>query len=178
MQPEILLAETEITVEQLFRDHQDPRLLYHNAQHTRDVVSAVITLCGQNSLEEKDSFPIIAAAWWHDTGYLFSGPENHEQVGAEKASEFYGSRGVDEPTIGIIRGCIMATKVPQQPHNLYEQIICDADLFHFGKPGFMDKSKMLKRENELFTGKEMTGTEWRAVTIGFMTGHKYFLTLP
>jgi hypothetical protein len=64
--------------------------------------------------------------------------------------------------------------VPQHPQNLYEQIICDADLFHFGKPGFLDKSKMLKKENELFSGMEMTGTEWRAVTIGFMTGHKYF----
>lgn len=174
MQPDLLLAETENAVEQLFRDRQDPRLLYHNAQHTRDVVSAVITISGQQSLSEKESFPIIAAAWWHDTGYLFSGPENHEQVSAGKASEFYTAKGVDEETIRMICGCIMATKVPQQPHNLYEEIICDADLFHFGKPGFLDKSKMLRRENELFTGKEMTGTEWRAITIGFMTGHTYF----
>jgi len=174
MQLDKILAETENTVEQLFRDHQDPRLLYHNAQHTRDVVSAVITIGGQYALSEKESFPIIAAAWWHDTGYLFSGPENHEQVSAEKAIGYFTEKGLDEATIETIRGCIMATKVPQQPHNLYEQIICDADLFHFGKPGFLDKSKMLKRENELYTGKELTGTEWRAVTIGFMTGHKYF----
>jgi predicted metal-dependent HD superfamily phosphohydrolase len=174
MQLDKILAETENTVEQLFRDHQDPRLLYHNAQHTRDVVSAVITIVGQYALSEKESFPIIAAAWWHDTGYLFSGPENHEQVSAEKAIVYFTEKGIDEATIEAIRGCIMATKVPQQPHNLYEQIICDADLFHFGKPGFLDKSKMLKRENELYTGKEFTGTEWRAVTIGFMTGHKYF----
>jgi hypothetical protein len=174
MQLDILLAETEITVEQLFRDRQDPRLLYHNAQHTRDVVSAVVTIIGQYKLSEKESFPIIAAAWWHDTGYLFSGPENHEQVGAAKAREYFSNKGVDEETLKVICGCIMATKVPQQPHNLYEQIICDADLFHFGKPGFMDKSRMLKKENELFSGTELSGTEWRAVTIGFMTGHKYF----
>lgn len=174
MQLDTLLADTEITVEQLFRERQDPRLLYHNAQHTRDVVSAAITIIGQYGLTEKESFPIIAAAWWHDTGYLFSGPEHHEQVSAAKAREYYAGKGVDEETIEVICGCIMATKVPQQPHNLYEQIICDADLFHFGKPGFMEKSKMLKKENELFSGKEMSGTEWRAVTIGFMTGHKYF----
>ena len=174
MQLDTLLADTEITVEQLFRERQDPRLLYHNAQHTRDVVSAVITIIGQYGLTEKESFPIIAAAWWHDTGYLFSGPEHHEQVSASKAREYFTGKGVDEETIEVICGCIMATKVPQQPHNLYEQIICDADLFHFGKPGFMDKSKMLKKENELFSGREMSGTEWRAVTIGFMTGHKYF----
>ena len=174
MQLDTLLAETENTVEQLFRDRQDPRLLYHNAQHTRDVVSAVITIIGQYKLSEQESFPIIAAAWWHDTGYLFSGPENHEQVSAAKAREFFSGKGVDEGTLKVICGCIMATKVPQQPHNLYEQIICDADLFHFGKPGFIDKSRMLKKENELFSGRELSGTEWRAVTIGFMTGHKYF----
>ncbi len=93
MQPDILLAETENTVESMFRDHQDPRLLYHNAQHTRDVVSAVITICGQYSLSMKESFPIIAAAWFHDTGYLFSGPENHEQVSAGIATEYYTEKG-------------------------------------------------------------------------------------
>ena len=174
MQLDILLEESENAIERLFRDHQDPRLLYHNAQHTRDVVSAVITICGQYALDKNESFPIIAAAWFHDIGYLFSGPENHEQVSAGKATEFFTEKGLEEGVIRKICGCIMATKVPQQPHNLNEQIICDADLFHFGKPGFLDKSKMLKKENELFSEKEMTGTEWRAVTIGFMTGHKYF----
>lgn len=174
MHTDTLLTDTENTIEELFRDRQDPRLFYHNVQHTRDVVSAVITISGQFTLGEKERFPIIAAAWWHDIGYLFSGPENHEQVSATKASEYFASKGLGEETIKIICGCIMATKVPQQPQNLYEQIICDADLFHFGKPGFMDKSRMLKKENELFSGHEMTGTEWRAVTIGFMTGHKYF----
>jgi hypothetical protein len=169
-----LLPEIETHVENLFQDRPDPRLLYHNIQHTRDVVSAVITICGQCSLDEKSCFPIVAAAWFHDIGYLFSGPVNHEMVGVEKASVFLKGKGVDEETISRISGCIMATKVPQQPHNLPEQIICDADLFHFGKPGFLEKSKMLKRENELFSGVEMSGTQWREITIGFFTGHTFF----
>ena len=174
MQLDQLLEETENKVSALFRDRQDPRLLYHNAQHTRDVVSAVITICGQYKLSEKECFPIIAAAWFHDTGYLVSGPENHEQVSAHLASEFFTEKGLEEEVVQKICGCILATKVPQQPHNLYEEIICDADLFHFGKPGFMDKSKMLKKENEVFSGKLMSGSDWRAVTIGFMAGHNYF----
>ncbi len=174
MQLDVLLAETENTVEAMFRDRQDPRLVYHNAQHTRDVVSAIITICGEYGLDEKERFPIVAAGWFHDTGYLVSGPENHEQVSTGIAQEFYSKRGVDQETMEIISGCIMATKVPQHPHNLHEQIICDADLYHFAKPGFLEKSKWLKKENELFTGKEMTGSEWRAVTIGFMLGHTYF----
>jgi hypothetical protein len=174
MQLDQLLEETENKVSALFRDRQDPRLLYHNAQHTRDVVSAVITICGQYKLSEKECFPIIAAAWFHDTGYLVSGPENHEQVSAQLANDFFTEKGLEEEVIQKICGCIMATKVPQQPHNLYEEIICDADLFHFGKPGFMDKSKMLKKENEVFSGKQMTGSQWRAVTIGFMAAHNYF----
>jgi Family of unknown function (DUF5706) len=174
MQFDKLLIEIESLVEKMFQDRQDPRLLYHNVQHTRDVVSAVITICGQYSLDEKTCFPIISAAWFHDIGYLFSGPENHEKVSAVRASEFLTGKGVDEDLIKTVSGCIMATKVPQQPHNLSEQIICDADLFHFGKPGFLEKSRLLKLENELFTGKELSGTQWREVTIGFLTGHTYF----
>ena len=169
-----LLAEIESYVENMYQDHPDHRLLYHNIHHIRDVVSGVITICGQCSLDEKSCFPIIAAAWFHDTGYLFSGPENHEQVSAVKASEYLEGRGVDAEVINKVTDCIMATKVPQQPKDLQGQIICDADLFHFGKPGFLEKSKMLKKETELFTGKELNGSQWRDVTIGFMTGHTYF----
>jgi len=81
MQLDQLLEETENKVSALFRDRQDPRLLYHNAQHTRDVVSAVITICGQYKLSEKECFPIIAAAWFHDTGFVetYDGHEEKSQ---------------------------------------------------------------------------------------------------
>ena len=35
----------------------------------------------------------------------------------------------------------MATKLPQSPHSLIEQIICDADLFNLGTDMFRETGK-------------------------------------
>ncbi|HEX5669731.1 MAG TPA: Pycsar system effector family protein [Chitinophagaceae bacterium] len=143
-------------------------------QHTREVVSAVITISGFYSMNDEERFPIIAAAWFHDLAYMFTGPENHEEKSAVMARAYLEAKGVDDLMIRQIEGCIMATKIPQTPHNLGEKIIADADLFHFGKASFQEKSDLLRRETELITGNEINGTEWRANTLHFMEQHHYF----
>jgi hypothetical protein len=63
--------------------------------------------------------------------------------------------------------------MPQQPKNLAEEIICDADLFHLGTPEFGANSKMLRKEIELLTGKELKGGDWRGSTIRLLEQHRY-----
>jgi predicted metal-dependent HD superfamily phosphohydrolase len=174
MQLEQLLSDIESHIEQQYREHQDPRIIYHDLQHTREVVSAVITISGFYSLNDEERFPIIAAAWFHDLAYMFTGPENHEEKSAVMARAYLEAKGVDDLMIRQIEGCIMATKIPQTPHTLGEKIIADADLFHFGKASFQEKSDLLRRETELITGNEINGTEWRANTLHFMEQHHYF----
>jgi predicted metal-dependent HD superfamily phosphohydrolase len=174
MQLEQLLSDIESHIEQQYREHQDPRIIYHDLQHTREVVSAVITISGFYSMNDEERFPIIAAAWFHDLAYVFTGPENHEEKSAVMARAYLEAKGVDDLMIRQIEGCIMATKIPQTPHTLGEKIIADADLFHFGKASFQEKSDLLRRETELITGNEINGTEWRANTLHFMEQHHYF----
>lgn len=174
MQPEQLLSDIESYIEQQYREHQDPRIIYHDLQHTREVVSAVITISGFYGMNDEERFPIIAAAWFHDLAYMFTGPEHHEEKSAVMARHYLESKGLDHETIAQIEGCIMATRIPQTPHNLAEKIIADADLFHFGKASFQEKSDLLRRETELITGEQINGTEWRANTLRFMEQHHYF----
>lgn len=174
MQLEQLLSDIESHIEQQYREHQDPRIIYHDVQHTREVVSAVITISGFYGMNDEERFPIIAAAWFHDLAYMYTGPENHEEKSAVMARTYLESKGVDDLMIRQIEGCIMATKIPQTPHTLGEKIIADADLFHFGKASFQEKSDLLRRETELITGNEITGSEWRANTLRFMEQHHYF----
>ncbi len=174
MQLEHLLSDIETHVEQQYRDQQDPRIIYHDAQHTREVVSAVITISGFYGMTEAERFPIIAAAWFHDLAYVYTGAENHEQNSAGMARKYLESKGVDPDTIKVVEGCIMATRIPQQPYTLGEKIIADADLFHFGKAIFQEKSDLLKKETELLTGKEISSVDWRANTLRFMESHHYF----
>lgn len=122
----------------------------------------------------EERFPIIAAAWFHDLAYMFTGPENHEQNSAAMARNYLESIGLDDAQIKLVEGCIMATKVPQQPHTLAEKIIADADLFHFGKAIFHEKNDLLKKETELLTENEISSVDWRANTLRFMESHHYF----
>jgi predicted metal-dependent HD superfamily phosphohydrolase len=174
MQLEHLLSDIETHIEQQYRDQQDPRIIYHDAQHIREVVSAVITISGFYGMTEVERFPIVAAAWFHDLAYMYTGPENHEQNSAGMARKYLESKGVDQDTIKVVEGCIMATRIPQQPLTLGEKIIADADLFHFGKAIFQEKSDLLKKETELLTGKEISSVDWRANTLRFMESHHYF----
>jgi hypothetical protein len=105
---------------------------------------------------------------------MFTGPEHHEEKSAVMARHYLESKGLGNETITQIEGCIMATRIPQTPHNLAEKIIADADLFHFGKASFQEKSDLLRRETELITGEQINGTEWRANTLRFMEQHHYF----
>ncbi len=174
MQLENLLSDIESHIEQQYRDQQDPRIIYHDVQHIQEVVSAVITISGFYGMSEDERFPIIAAAWFHDLAYMYTGPENHERNSADMARKYLESKGLDESLIQVVENCIMATKVPQEAHTLGEKIIADADLFHFGKAIFQEKSDLLKKETELLTGNEISTVEWRANTLRFMESHHYF----
>lgn len=169
-----LLADIEAYVIEAFNAHPDPRLLYHNIDHTREVVSAVTTISGYYGLSEEDRFPILAAAWFHDLAWIHSGAEDHEQRSAGIAREFLLTRGVPEEQIREVEACILATRVPQKANNLKEKIMADADLYHLGKSNFQEKSDLLREETALLTGKEMSGTEWRATVLGFLESHHYF----
>ena len=174
MQLEHLLSDIESHIGQQYREQQDPRNIYHNVQHIQEVVSAVITISGFYGMTEEERFPIIAAAWFHDLAYMYTGPENHEQNSAVMARKYLEVKGVDDAIIKVVEGCIMATRIPQEPHTLGEKIMADADLFHFGKAIFQEKNDLLKKETELLTGSEITNVEWRANTLRFMESHQYF----
>ena len=51
--------------------------------------------------------------------------------------------------IDAIASCIMATKLPRNPKNLLEEIICDADTYHLGTKDFKKTNKQAFEECSL-----------------------------
>ena len=174
MELDKLLADIEAHITAEFNAHPDPRLLYHNIVHTREVVSAVTTISGYYNLSAEDRFPILVAAWFHDLAWAFSSGQDHERRSADLAEKFLTGKGVDETLINEVERCIMATKVPQQALSLKEKIMADADLYHLGKSNFQEKSDLLREETALLTGETLSGTDWRAQVLHFLEGHRYF----
>lgn len=58
----------------------------------------------------------------------------HEERGAQAAEDFLKAKEADPEN--DVRNAILATRLPQEPETLVEQILCDADLFHFGTRKF------------------------------------------
>ena len=167
-----LLDQIRAHVAISFQTKNDDRLLYHNLLHTEQVVKAVVKIGNHYKLSDQDFFIVNAAAWFHDTGYLTSF-EHHEDTGARSARDFLATKSVEPAVIDAIANCILATKMPQHPVTLLEQIVCDADLFHLGGDDFKERNKLMRKEAEACKGKDIDKNLWRIKTIELFASHEY-----
>ncbi len=160
-------------VRKVFHDIISTRHKYHNLAHTEGVVEAAAKIANHYKLSEQELFILDAAAWFHDIGY-FTVIENHEEKGAAQAESFLREKGVDEEIITKVKNCILATRMPQQPANLLEQILCDADLFHLGTDQFITNNKAVRKEIEELTGYKIKKKIWRGQSIELLEQHHFF----
>jgi predicted metal-dependent HD superfamily phosphohydrolase len=148
---------------------------YHDLSHTVEVVQLAEEIGEGSRLNRADMEIVQLAAWFHDTGYV-EGTEGHEDRSAEKATAFLREMGYPEERIERVVGCILATKIPQQPKNLVEQVLCDADLVHIGKKSLPEKNELMRLEHERRDGKSFTDEEWLNAAITFVSRHSFHTT--
>ena len=158
----------------LYTQYQTAILLYHNLDHTQTVVERTQEIAPNYCLNEEDEFTLLAAAWFHDTGQLFADAEHHEVRSVSVMRDYLEKKGTEIKIIDLIEGCILATKVPQAPKSLLEEIICDADIYNLGIDDFFRTDKLLKRETELRNNILLDDWEWDKKTLDLLENHKYF----
>jgi predicted metal-dependent HD superfamily phosphohydrolase len=166
--------QAEHYVRSYFDEHANGTLLYHNLYHTERVVKASKQIGQHYQLNDTDFFIIKVAAWFHDIGYLKGGAPGHEERGAQMAAAFLGGTGVEPSAIEGVRKCILATQLPQRAVSLTEQIVCDADLYHFGTDEFDERNKLMRKEVEAVRGEKISKEDWRRSTIRLMEGHQFY----
>ena len=169
-----LIAQAAEHVRQYMQEHHDPRFFYHNIIHTENVVSASSQLANHYQLNEEDFFVVQTAAWFHDLGYCVGGAPGHELRSADMADAFLKDKNVREDLITAIKNCILATRMPQHPQTLNEQIVCDADLFHFGTSDFSERNKLMRKETAAVENKEINKESWRKSSVAFMQQQHYW----
>jgi predicted metal-dependent HD superfamily phosphohydrolase len=169
---ELLLSVREF-IHNYFAGNVDGRLVYHNQLHTERVVAAVVQIGNHYQMDERNFFIVQVAAWFHDIGY-FTNINAHEEQSALLAEAFLKEKEVPEDVITEIKDCIAATRMPQSPRNLNEQILCDADLFHLGTDQFTTLNKLLRKEIEAIKGREINKKDWRNGNIQLLNMHRYY----
>jgi len=149
-----------------------PEFTYHNVEHTISVVQATQQLCEHEKLDEHHTKILMTAALFHDAGFLRN-YNNHEEISCELAKEYLPQFGYNDKDIHQICRLIMATKLPQLPSNLFESIICDADLHYLGTDDYFLIAEGLFQEYKKLDIVKSRG-EWKKMQIQFFNSHRYF----
>lgn len=148
-----------------------PIYTYHGLHHTLDVLAVTKDLCKAEGIEAHETMLLKTAALYHDAGFTVS-PKEHEATGCEIARAILPSFDYKSEDIERICGMIMATKIPQNPKNHLECIICDADLDYLGRDDFFPIGNTLFEELKAL-GILETSLQWNTMQVKFLENHAY-----
>lgn len=147
-------------------------LTYHSAEHIKDVYGSAQRIAKLEGVVGEDLTLLLTAVLFHDSGFMRS-PKEHELISCEIAMEYLPAFGYSPVQIERICGMIMATKIPQTPHNLLEEIICDADLDNLGRDDFFRIGNGLYEELCMY-GILNNEEDWNKLQVRFLEKHTYF----
>ncbi|RYY45468.1 MAG: HD domain-containing protein [Chitinophagaceae bacterium] len=169
-----VLKTTEDYVTSMFDEYTGKCLLFHNLDHTKQVVKRTNEIAAHYELSSRDSIILFISAWFHDTGYLFVSPHLHEEKSVEIMKEFAAKIQLNSQEIDEIAGCIMATKGPRNPSTLLQKIMCDADTYHLGTKDFKKHNKKIKEEFSCTAGPAFNEAGFEEHTLAFFNEHEFF----
>ena len=147
-------------------------LTYHSLGHIKDVYGAAETLAAMEGVTGDDLTLLLTAVLFHDSGFLVQ-QKDHELTSCSLVRQYLPAYDYSPDQIEIICGMIMATKIPQTPHNKLEQIICDSDLDYLGRDDFFTIGNTLYDELCMY-GIISNEVEWNRLQERFLEGHHYF----
>lgn len=122
-------------------------------------------------ISEYDAYLLETAVLLHDTGFLFT-YENHEDAGKNYTRKILPDWNFSQEEIDRICAMIEATRIPQKPDNLLEEIIADSDLDYLGTDNFYKISETLFMELLAFK-RIRNEKEWDKLQIKFLQNHRY-----
>ena len=173
MKNEILLKKVAVFVKECLQSRLSLQMYFHNLGHTLMVVNGVKRIGNAEGLSEDELFILKLAAFLHDVGYTEK-YWGHEEESARIAAEFLGANGLAIEKIELVKKCIVATKFPQHPAGKLEEVICDADFYHFSLPDYQDYASRLKTEWETNLNLFYTDVEWDELNLNMLSAHIYF----
>lgn len=146
---------------------------YHSYEHTLYVVRAAELIAEKEGFSDEKKAIVKVACWFHDVGNIVN-PVGHEAESCVMAKAFLEKHDLDSETINQILACIMATRMPQNPQNDLEKVVCDADLYYLSQPEFQETSLLLRKEWEVLFQRYFTDAEFMTQNIKFLEVHRYW----
>lgn len=168
-----LIADAESYVGDFYKAHFSEKYVFHDFQHTREVVEATKQIAVGYPLLPQDNENLLLAAWFHDMGYI-EGAEGHEIRSCNYARIFLEQHDYPKAEMEVVIACIRATKIQELPNTLLEKIMCDADLSHLGSKMYWEHCTRLRQELFLTQNIVRSELEWVNFELDFITHQQYY----
>jgi len=138
-------------------------LTYHSVGHIKDVYEAAENLAKLEKVEGEDLRLLLTAVLFHDSGFIRS-QKDHERHSCDLVKEYLPAYNYTPSEIEQVCGMIMATKIPQTPHN---------KLDYLGRDDFPIIGNKLYDELCMY-GLINTQQDWFRLQVHFLSSHHYF----
>jgi uncharacterized protein len=145
-----------------------PNHAYHNKKHGFEVWNAARQYAISENVNEYEKFILETATLLHDAVFII-GRKDNEEASCEFAKAYLPKEGYAQEDIEEVCKTIMPTKMPQNPSNLLQRIICDADLDNLGRKDFFQKGYALMQENGWISNKQTYELQYN-----FLKNHSYW----
>jgi len=171
------LEKVDEYIRSLFRDELPAGIKYHDADHTlhptKGVVAAANRIAKSEKISDHDRELLIAAAYFHDTGYIRE-YEKNEPIAARMAGRILKLIDYDPQEVEIIQKMILSTDLEREPQSHIEMILCDADLDHLGRKDFFEMDAKL-REGRRLRGIDVSDeAKWYRGTLEILQNHQFY----
>ena len=167
----LIIKQAEEKVTSLFESVSPENLLYHGIEHAKNVVDRANEIAAHYELSVRDIIILNVAAWFHDVGHLYTDPSSHEQKSVEVLRKWLADKGGYAGLADEVEKVIMATQLSVSPQGLTQEIIKDADTYHFGTAQLKKMDKLMKKEMAL---RNLQVTDWEKNTLVLMESHQFY----
>lgn len=151
----------------------DPKLVYHDLEHTLNVYHAAQELAKLENVNEHSTLLLLTAALYHDSGMLID-YENHEEESVLICEKELPKFDYTDEEIKIIVRMIRKTKLLEKADCILENILCDSDLDYLGRDYFFIRSTKLLYEWKLMRKHNYNLVKWLKVQVNFLENHHYY----
>lgn len=147
------------------------KLTYHRLNHTKYVLLSCEQYIKRMRVPSGEAYLLRTAALMHDIGYIWTF-EDHEAESINYARKILPEWNYTNLEIERITAMIAATKIPQKPRNILEQIIADSDLDYLGTSSYYKIGNKLYKE--LLAYNRITNEkEWDQFQVKFLQNHRF-----
>ena len=168
-----IIIATEQFVTELLSNKLDPKICYHNLQHTLSVRNSAVQIASLSGTNPEELELVELACLLHDVG-ITEVYHNHEPASARIGAEFLRSQAYPEEKIKAVEACIAVTNPGARPQGLLQEIVRDADYGHLGSDNYSEQLDNLRLEWRDVLGRWDEDKDWYQLNLDFVKNHEYY----